>query len=366
MKVLQVALNVWPNVGGLETHLSDFADSLSKRGWKVFFLAYQPLTTLTKWRLFEKNGSTAIFRIPWIRGFFEKLVGHPTLEFIYLIPGLFIMTPVVILSFKPSIIHAHGLIAAVPAVFWGKLFGKKVIVSLHSIYSFPKKGLYSRFVKLLLNLSDYVLCLSKKSYDEMATLGIKKDKIKVFTYWIDLDKFKKVSKTRAGNFTVSYVGRLVEEKGLRELLKELTRWDGSIDLIIAGTGPMEEEILEAAKGAKNLQFVGKVNQEDLPQLYSSVNLTIVPSTSKEGFGRVIIESLACSTPVLASNSGSIGEVMDTSVGKMIDITPANIRRWVEYYYKNPNKLRKLSERCRNFVLNRYSEKNAEQIIRYYS
>lgn len=371
MKVLQIALNVWPNVGGLETHLADFARSLNKRGWKTLFLTYQPLTTKTKWQLYEKKDNITILRIPWIRGFFEKLVGRPLFEFLYLVPGLFIVAPLVILFFNPKVIHAHGLISAVPAIFWGKIFRKKVIVSLHSIYSFPKSGLYREFVKFLFNSSDSILCLSKKSYEEVVVLGVSKDKIKVFTYWIDLDRFKDVSTISKKSitkktFSVLYVGRLVAEKGLRELLKALYLWDKNIKLVIVGTGPLEEEILKASKDLKNLRFAGKVNQEDLPGLYSSADLTIVPSVTEEGFGRVIIESLACSTPVLASNRGAIEEAMDNSVGKTIDITPENIKKWVEYYYKNPSELKKLSNHCRDFVFHRYSEKNAEQIIESYS
>lgn len=370
MKVLQIALNVLPNVGGLETHLADFTKSLIKRNWKVFFLTYQPLTTITNWKIAERNGEVTFFRIPWIRGFFEKLVRKPLLEFVYLVPGLFIVTPGVIVFFNPSVIHAQGLISAVPALFWGKLFRKKVVVSLHSIYSFPKSGLYREFVKFLLNLSDYILCLSQKSSFEVAALGIKKDKIKVFTYWVDLDRFKDVSTTSKKSiikktFSVVYVGRLVSEKGLRELLKALYLWDKNIKLVIVGTGPLEEEILKASKDLKNLRFAGKVNQEDLPGLYSSADLTIVPSVTEEGFGRVIIESLACSTPVLASSRGAIEEAMDNSVGKTIDITPENIKKWVEYYYRHPEQLKKLARRARTFAVKNYSEKNVEEILKSY-
>lgn len=370
MKILQISLNLLPNIGGLETHLSDLFETLIKRGWEIFALTYQPLSTRTDWQIYEKKKSLTIFRIPWLGGFFETFVSHPLVEFVYLVPGLFIFSPFIILFYKPKVIHAHGLIAAVPAVFWGKIFNKKIIVSLHNIYSFPKGGLYREFVKWLFDLSDSVLCLSKKSYYEVVNLGIGKEKIKVFTYWIDLGLFKRVKSTKVkvfknNGFFVLYVGRLVVEKGLKELLVAFTMWDKNIDLVIAGTGPMEKEIIQREKGVRNFHFAGKVNQEDLPGLYSSADLTIVPSVTEEGFGRVIIESLACSTPVLASNRGAIEEAMDNSVGKTIDITPENIKKWVEYYYKNPGLLKKLARKARAFAVKNYSEKNAEEILKSY-
>ena len=72
MKVLQLTVHLFPNVGGVETHLKDLIDSLVKKDWKVFVLAYQPLSTKTPWRIFEQGRGVSILRIPWLRGFFES------------------------------------------------------------------------------------------------------------------------------------------------------------------------------------------------------------------------------------------------------------------------------------------------------
>ncbi len=176
MKVLQLTVHLFPNVGGVETHLSDLFKALVKENWKLFVLAYQPLSTKTEWKIFEKEENLTILRIPWLRGFFERLVQYPILEFIYLVPGLFFLTPFVIIFYKPDVLHAHGISAAVTAVFWGKIFKIRTIVSLHSIYSFPKQGLYHDFVKLIFANCDTVLSLSKKSNEEIRQLGVKKEK----------------------------------------------------------------------------------------------------------------------------------------------------------------------------------------------
>jgi len=93
---------------------------------------------------------------------------------------------------------------------------------------------------------------------------------------------------------------------------------------------------------------------------------VVPSISEEGFGRVIIESLACGTPVVASNKGAIPEAMNETVGRFIEVTPEGIKNTVEYLYKNPKKLLRLSKNARSFVERRYSEDNVEAIIETYT
>lgn len=372
MKVLQISANFIPNIGGVETHLSDLVNALVKRNWSVFTLTYRPLSTKIAWRMLEKNKKFTVLRIPWISGFFEKLVPFPAFEFIYLVLGLFSITPFVILFFKPNVIHAHGLISTVPALFWGKLFRRRIVVSLHNIYSFPKKGLYRNFVKKILNECDFVLSLSKKSYDEIRSLGVKKEKLRIFTYWINLDRFKKIPRAKEklnlkrDSFIVLFVGRLIVEKGVRELLNSSNFWNKNIDLIIAGTGLLESEVKLFALNSKNIIFLGKVEQERLPLLYSAADIVIFPSVSEEGFGRVIIESLACSTPVLASNRGSITEVMDGTVGKFVDVSSQNLKKWVEYFYHNKKKLRDLADRARKFAESRYSERNVAKIIQSYT
>ena len=373
MRILQLSVHLFPNVGGVETHLRDLINYLVKKN-SVFILAYKPLSTKTNWKVFERSDNLTILRLPWIRGFFEKLVHAPLLEFIYLVPGIFVATPAVLLIFKPNVIHAHGLSAAVSAVFWGKLFKIRTVVSLHSIYTFPKKGLYHDFVKFLLKHADFVLSLSKKSNKEVRSLGVEDRKSQVFTYWIDLNKFKnfnlkfKVKKQLGwdGKFIVLFVGRLIREKGIDVLLESAKLWEDPIKLVIVGSGPMEGNVKAAAHIIKSIEFLGRIDQENLPKYYCAADCVIVPSTSEEGFGRVIIESLACGTPVIASKRGATDEAMDETVGKFIEPTPERIKEAIYYLYKNPQELKKRSHKSRKFVERRYSLSNVRTIIKAYT
>lgn len=370
MKILQISSHFSPNVGGVETHLDDLVLALKKRKHQVFVLTYRPLTTKAKWKIWQASENLKILRLPWLPGFFYKLVNMPTLEFFYLVPGLFLVTPLVIVFQNPKVIHSHGLVAGLVAVFWGKLLGKRVIVTTHSIYHFPQQGFYRNFAHFIFNNADKILVLSRQSEREIEHLGIPRQKIETFTYWIDLTRFKEVKKAKSKlgwqrGFKVLFVGRLVPEKGVNELLAAAQRWSEKIGLVIIGTGTLENKVERLAKKMVNLTYLGKVSQEKLPLFYSAADLTVVPSVHEEGFGRVILESLACGTPVLASNRGAIPEALNPSVGKLIEISPTNLQRSVENFYQRPDKLRQLKKKTRNFAEGRYSEKNVESIIGSY-
>jgi len=371
--VLIVSIGFSPNIGGIETHFDDLVAAISKKKLKNWVLTYKPITTNVKARFFErKGGYTEIYRIPWVSGIFYKLVKNPILEFIYLVPGLFVGLPIFLFlkGKEISVIHSHGLVAGFASVFWGKIFGKRVITTTHSIYHFPKTGIYREFSFWIFNSSDLVLTLSKQSKKEIEQLGISKEKVKVFTYWIDLNRFKRIENAKEklnlnGKFIVFCASRLVPEKGVGELLKAASLWNKKIRLLMASDGPLKNEVLNYQKKYKNVIYVGRLTQEQLPLYYSAADLFIIPSTHEEGFGRVILESLACGTPVIGSNRGAIPEAMDNTVGRLIEITPENIINAVEYFYKNSVKLEKLSKNARSFAEKRFSEKNAETIIKAY-
>lgn len=366
MRILQLTVHFAPNVGGVETHLTDLVNELLRRRIEVVVLAYRPLTTKTSWQMFESLERLKIIRIPWLPGFFYSLVKNPMLEFLYLLPGLFISTPYVILANKPDVIHAHGLVAGFIGTFWGKAFGKRVVVSTHSIYHFPKSGFYRNFTKAIFERCDTVLTLSRQSAEEVRSLGIKSSKVKTFTYWVDLNKFKPIKDAKKKlmwekKFVVLFVGRLVAEKGIYELLRATKLLKKEITIAVAGNGPVEEDVKNASKLNHNIIYLGKVDQDNLPLYYSASDLVIVPSVHEEGFGRVILESLACGTPVVAANRGAIPEALDESVGKLIKVSPTNIKKTLEYFYSNPDKLRHLSPRARKFAEANYSSVNINQI-----
>ncbi|PJE69053.1 hypothetical protein COU96_01820, partial [Candidatus Shapirobacteria bacterium CG10_big_fil_rev_8_21_14_0_10_38_14] len=293
---------------------------------------------------------------------------------LYLAPGLFLATPTFLL-FKGSrigVIHAQGLIAGFAGVFWGKIFGKKVVVSTHSIYHFPKAGFYRSFASWIFRNADFSMGLSKQARAEILSLGIPKEKVGVFTYWVDQKLFAPMDKKKAkekigweGKFVVLFIGRLIKVKGIRELLSAAKIMDKKITIAIAGDGPLAKKIEQASEERENIFFLGKIPNQELPFYYNAADLLIVPSTHEEGFGRVILEALSCGTPVIGARRGAIPEAMDETVGRLIQITPKNIAKIIENLYQHPEVLTGLAENARRYAEKRFSEKNADLIIKSY-
>lgn len=114
------------------------------------------------------------------------------------------------------------------------------------------------------------------------------------------------------------VGNLVELKGHHLVIEALTLV-AKIKLIIIGDGPMRPE-LERQVIDLNLQervfFTGNIQQYELPGYYAAADALVLAS-SREGMPNVLLESLACGTPVVATDVGGCREVVDQCVGRIL-------------------------------------------------
>ncbi|PZV18480.1 MAG: group 1 glycosyl transferase [Leptolyngbya sp.] len=109
--------------------------------------------------------------------------------------------------------------------------------------------------------------------------------------------------------------RLVHRMGLDKLLlavAQVKQTYPDIWLAIAGRGPLRDDLEHQTKELElqnHVQFLGFLPDEDLPIAYQAADLTIMPSQSLEGFGLVLVESLACGTPVVCTPVGGMPEVI---------------------------------------------------------
>ncbi len=119
---------------------------------------------------------------------------------------------------------------------------------------------------------------------------------------------------------VAYVGRLVPEKGLRELadaVQSLAASDPRVQLVLVGDGPMRAELdtrLQAL-GAR-ARMAGAQPPEAVAQWMAAADLVTLPSYS-EGHPNVLVEALACGRPVVATPVGGIPEVVDAASGVLV-------------------------------------------------
>jgi glycosyltransferase involved in cell wall biosynthesis len=84
-------------------------------------------------------------------------------------------------------------------------------------------------------------------------------------------------------------------------------------LLIAGRGPLSTELatlVQSLSLENNVRFLGFLADEDLPLAYRAAELTIVPTVALEGFGLVVVESLAAGTPALVTPVAGLPEIVD--------------------------------------------------------
>lgn len=362
-----------PNIGGVENHLQALVAGLIKDGWKVIVSTYQPLAQSRMAPFTEEKAGFTIYRFPWIAfNIFHKLAPYPALEFLFLFPGLFLMTLIILIK-HPSVnvIHCQGLVPSAIGVFMKFLFRKRVIASTHNLYFFPLRGLYPFFARLFFSLTDKVLTPTIFAKEELLKIGVPSKKVAVFHYWIDLrtfspkEKLKIRKKLKWDKFTVLFVGRLIETKGIKLLLEVLSKLNKKIQLVIIGTGPLASEVKRAEKHFSNLKYLGGVENKDLPVFYSAADLVVVPSLVDEGFGFVVMEALACGTPVLASKKGGLSDAVSPKTGRIVVPTVQDFKEAIEQLFYHPAEINSLKSNCRDYALKNFSNKNILEIIRTY-
>jgi glycosyltransferase involved in cell wall biosynthesis len=115
---------------------------------------------------------------------------------------------------------------------------------------------------------------------------------------------------------VVFVGRLVPEKGARDLIAALADWPADVRLRIVGDGTQRSELehLAVALGVRGrVDFQPAVSSTRIVEEYRQMDVLVLPSHTtrnwKEQFGRVMIEAMACDVPVVGSSSGEIPHVI---------------------------------------------------------
>jgi len=110
-------------------------------------------------------------------------------------------------------------------------------------------------------------------------------------------------------------------------MKEVCKRLPEVLLLVVGEGPLAEHLTARVQslGLKhNVQLLGFLPDQDLPTAYRAADLTIVPSEAFEGFGLVVLESLAAGTPALVTPVGGLPEVVrDLSPGLVLPAAGAN-------------------------------------------
>lgn len=367
-----------PNIGGVETHLSDLTSELDRIGYRNIVLTYSPITTPNvSWKASETFGKNSLARrFSWVgSNLFHRLEKYPFINLFYITPYLLFRSMVWLFLHQPKVtaIHSHGINGAIIGIFLKRIFRiPRHIISIYSYYdNVPINNFSSRFMVAILNATDKVLTQSKQSVKQLVSLGVKSDKIAIYRHWIDLEQFRPIDKEKLRRkfkiekkFSVVFVGRMIPPKGATLLAKVATQMP-EINFLFVGQGPDYSALEKLSKSHKNIRLFGNVPYDKLHFYYNLADVFCIPSLYNEGWGRVIMEALACGLPVVASNKGAIPEVVDESVAIVVEPTEKNLRRSIEKLYDDRKFFEKLKKNSAKFSRLKYSPKSVRLITRYY-
>jgi glycosyltransferase involved in cell wall biosynthesis len=141
-----------------------------------------------------------------------------------------------------------------------------------------------------------VLVLSRYMERELRTVGVDAQVIPPFVHGLDL------AATSNGRPCVLFVGRLAEHKGPRDAVEIWRRAGIELPLLMAGTGPLRDEL--ASAGA---EVLGWMDPGALSRTYRRARAVVMPSRWQEPFGIAGLEAMAMGVPVVAWDSGGMGE-----------------------------------------------------------
>ena len=285
---------------------------------------------------------------------------------------------------KPKIVHSHtpkaGFVGMTASFFAGvpirmhtvaglplmerKFIKKKVLIFIEKLTYLFATNVYSNSKKLMEFILSKKFC-SKRKIKTLANGSSNGIDTKYFSDNISLiskNKLLDTLKILKNDFVFCYVGRVVKDKGINELVSafnELNLKNKNCKLIIVGKieneiNPVSKSTMGIIKKNKNILLTGFKN--DVRPYLSIGNCFVFPSY-REGFPNVLMQAGAMDLPCIATNINGCNEIIQDNINGFL-IPPKNIDALVKAMQKIMDKklIIKLSKNCRIMVKEKYDQK----------
>jgi glycosyltransferase involved in cell wall biosynthesis len=237
--------------------------------------------------------------------------------------------------------------------------------------------------KRVLSKAIKIFVLSRYSAEQISeTHHLPREKVVMIPAGIELDRFrlpqgaKTTVKEALGiplEKTIFFTVRnLVPRMGIENLIEAFNQSDVLREkglLLMGGEGFLKESLQTFVKESnldESVRFLGRVSEENLPRYYQAADFFVLPTRELEGFGLVILEAMACGTPVLGTPIGAIPETVGLFDRNLLfeGVRSENMKTKLEDVINRPEKYRFDPQVCRRFVEERYSwEKMADAFER---
>ncbi len=314
MKIVHVATNFYPHIGGIENFCYGLSKKLAERGYDVEIIT----SRLDKnWPSIEEKEGFKIIRCPSLGNLLNVN------------PLTFIINKLI--KAKPDVIHTHShmYFTSNQVALLKRFNNVPNLLHLHGNidYSLPKNDfktylffqiknkIYDRTLgKWTVQGADKIASVSKIDMKNAIRLwNLDSDKVCWVPNAIDINSFK--GNKSNDNLNVVFIGRLEPWKGVHtfiEAARMLLKVRDDVTFTLVGDGSLRNYVENISND--RIKVLGQVPYNQIPNILSNASVLVLPSYM-EGLPTVILEALASEVPVVASNIGGIPEiVIDNETG----------------------------------------------------
>jgi teichuronic acid biosynthesis glycosyltransferase TuaC len=217
-------------------------------------------------------------------------------------------------------IDAHYVYPDGVAASWlGRRFGLPVVITARGtdVNLIPRYRVPRRLIQGAIRDADALVAVSAALKQVLVDLGAPDEKVTVLRNGVETGLFhppadRAVLRARLGlrRPALISVGGLIERKGHHRTIEAMLQLPG-FELVIAGEGPERARLAALIAGyglGDRVRLLGPRPHRDLPALYGAADASVLAS-SREGWANVLLESMACGTPVVAANIWGNPEVV---------------------------------------------------------
>ena len=222
-------------------------------------------------------------------------------------------------GYKVDIIDAHYFYPdGVAAVWLAREFDLPVVVTARGtdLSLIPNFAIPRRMIQRAAAKADGLITVCDALKDSLVKLGVSAERIAVLRNGIDLHLFHPIDRAQArirlgiSRRTLGSVGHLIDRNGHHNVIQALVDLPDT-DLIIVGDGPERRSLANLASQLRvhdRVRFLGSIDQIQLREVYNALDALVLAS-SREGWANVLLEAMACGTPVVASPVWGTPEVV---------------------------------------------------------
>jgi teichuronic acid biosynthesis glycosyltransferase TuaC len=245
-----------------------------------------------------------------------------------------------------DVIDAHYFYPDGVAALWiGRRLRRPVVITARGtdINLLPRYSPPRRMICWGIANADRLIAVSEALKRALVDLGAVPDHVEVLRNGVDLSMFGPTDRRVARQSlaltrpTLLCVGHLIERKGHDRVIEAMSRLP-DFDLIIVGEGPEREALGNLARRVgvvDQVRFLGSRPHATLPEVYGAADALVLAS-SREGWPNVLLEAMACGTPVIASNIWGNPEVVQAPASGVLmeQNTPEGIARATRSLFAN--------------------------------